>query len=76
MLEDVGRGGGHLGGEGRVVPDLLVAEQGTDATVVGVEVAFESVELAEVVVDAGFEGGFVGREVFRSSVGQLGWDGR
>ena len=40
------------------------------------ELAFEDVELREVVVDAAFEGGFVGGELVDRSIGELRRDWR
>lgn len=73
LIEQVGSGR-QLGGELVMVPKLAFLEEASDASVVLGELAFEDVELREVVVDAAFEGSFVGSELVDRSIGQLGRD--
>ena len=54
-----------------VVPELALLEQASNAGIVLGELAFEDVELREVVVDAAFEGSFVGGELVNWSIREL-----
>ena len=75
LVEEVG-GGGQLGRELMVGPELSILEETADAGVILGELDFEAVELRKVIVDTAFEGGFVSRELVDRGVRELRRDWR